>query len=179
MHSPMPKNEHVVLRLPLSVSFESGEPVFMYLFRSLNGLRNASMHWLSLLAKTMDETEPGIYGGYVKDLGHALLIAYVDNVLLASENEDVQNAVEEATGRVVPVKCTGTILAGDKGGGSLTFIGRRISRAPGHLQVTLSVSDDYLKTAFEAIYDIVSGSKHVPLLLTLRKLLMTSWDRSC
>ena len=75
MHSPMPKNEHVVLRLPLSVSFESGEPVFMYLFRSLNGLRNASMHWISLLAKTIqklglwsNETKPCIYGGYVKDL---------------------------------------------------------------------------------------------------------------
>ena len=93
-------------------------------------------------------------------IGHALLIAYVEDVLLASENEDVQKAVEEAIGKVVPVKCTGTILAGDQGGGSLTFIGRKISRSPGHLQVTLSVKD-YLKTAFEA-YDIVSGSKHVP-----------------
>ena len=168
MHSPMPAGEHVALRLPLSVSFEDGQPVFMYLFRSLNGLRNASMHWLSLLSRTIrklglwaDETEPCIYGGCVKGLGHALLVAYVDDVLLASENEKVQKAVEEAIGKVVPVKCTGSILAGDKGGGTLTFIGRKISRSPGHLQVTLSVSDDYLKTAFEA-YDIVSGSKHVP-----------------
>ena len=168
MHSPMPKDEHVVLRLPLSVSFESGDPVFMYLFRSLNGLRNASMHWLSLLARTIeklglwsDETEPCIYGGYVKGLGHALLVAYVDDVLLASENEKVQKAVEEAIGKVVPVKVTGSIQTADKGGGSLTFIGRTISRAPGHSQVTLSVKDDYLKTAFDA-YDITSGSKHVP-----------------
>ena len=43
-----------------------------------------------------DETEPCIYGGYVKGLGHALLVAYVDDVLLASENEKVQKAVEEA-----------------------------------------------------------------------------------
>ena len=168
MHSPMPRNEHVVLRLPLSVSFESGEPVFMYLFRSLNGLRNASMHWLSLLAKTIeklglwsDETEPCIYGGCVKNLGHAMLVAYVDDVLLASENEKVQKAVEEAIGSVLPVKVTGLIQVGNKGGGSLTFIGRTIARAPGHSQVTLSVKDDYLKSAFEA-YDIVSGSKHVP-----------------
>ena len=131
-------------------------------------MRNASMHWLSLLSRTIrklglwaDETEPCIYGGCAKGLGHALLVAYVDDVLLASENEKVQKAVEEAIGKVVPVKCTGSILAGDKGGGTLTFIGRKISRAPGHLQVTLSVSDEYLKTAFEA-YDIVSGSKHVP-----------------
>ena len=108
-----------------------------------------------------DETEPCIYGGHVKGLGHALLVAYVDDVLLASENEKVQKAVEEAIGKVVPVKVTGSIQTADKGGGSLTFIGRTISRAPGHSQVTLSVKDDYLKTAFDA-YDITSGSKHVP-----------------
>ena len=168
MHSPMPRNEHVVLRLPLSVSFENGDPVFMYLFRSLNGLRNASMHWLSLLSKTIeklglwsDETEPCIYGGCVKGLGHALLVAYVDDVLLASENEEVQKAIEQAIGKVVPVKVTGSIKVASEGGGSLTFIGRTISRAPGHSQVTLSVGDEYLKSAFEA-YDIVSGSRHVP-----------------
>ena len=121
IHSPMPPGEHVALRLPLSVSFEDGQPVFMYPFRSLNGLRHASMHWLSLLSRTIrklglwaDETEPCIYGGCVKGLGHALLVAYVDDVLLASENEKVQEAVEEAIGKVVPVKCTGSILAGDK-----------------------------------------------------------------
>ena len=168
MHSPMPRKEHVVLRLPLSVSFENGDPVFMYLFRSLNGLRNASMHWLSLLSKTIeklglwsDETEPCIYGGCVKGLGHALLVAYVDDVLLASENEEVQKAIEQAIGKVVPVKVTGSIKVASEGGGSLTFIGRTISRAPGHSQVTLSVGDEYLKSAFEA-YDIVSGSRHVP-----------------
>ena len=30
---------------------------------------------------------------HVKGLGHALLVAYVDDVLLASENEKVQKAV--------------------------------------------------------------------------------------
>ena len=97
----------------------------------------------------------------MKGLGHALLVAYVDDVLLASENEEVQKAIEEAIGKVVPVKVTGSIQVASEGGGSLTFIGRTISRAPGHSQVTLSVGDEYLKSAFEA-YDIVSGSKHVP-----------------
>ena len=65
----MPKNEHVILRLPLSVSFENGDPVYLYLFQSLNGLRNASVHWLTLLSKTIqqiglwsDEVELCIYG---------------------------------------------------------------------------------------------------------------------
>ena len=58
---------------------------------------------------------------YVKGLGHALLVAYVDDVLLASENEKVQKAVEEAIGKVVPVKVTGSIQTADNGGGSLTY----------------------------------------------------------
>jgi len=40
--------------------------------------------------------------------------------LLASENEKVQKAVEEATGKVVPVKVTDSIQTADKGGGSLS-----------------------------------------------------------
>ena len=172
MHSPMPRDEHVILRLPLSVSFENGDPVFLYLFRSLNGLRNASMHWLSLLSKTIqqiglwsDEVEPCIYGGQVrvknKDLGCAMLVAYVDDVLVAGENETVVNAIEQEIGKVVPVKCTGSVLTGEHGGGSLTFIGRKILRAPGHQQVLLSVDDKYLQPAFDD-FGVTAGSKHVP-----------------
>ena len=53
MHSPIPKGEWIALRLPLSVSFESGDPVHLLLHRSLHGLRNASAHWMMLLSKTI------------------------------------------------------------------------------------------------------------------------------
>ena len=42
-----------------------------------------------------------------KDLGCAMLVAYVDDVLVASENETVEQAIEQEIGKVVPVKCTG------------------------------------------------------------------------
>ena len=108
MHSPMPKNEHVVLRLPLSVSFENGDPVFVYLYRGLNGLRNASMHWLSLLACTIeklglwsDETEPCIYGGCVKGLGHAMLVAYVDMLPSSTAGTEVTPPTSSAASATV------------------------------------------------------------------------------
>ncbi len=96
-----------------------------------------------------------------KDLGCAMLVAYVDDVLVASENETVEQAIEQEIGKVVPVKCTGSVLTGEQGGGSLTFIGRKISRAPNHKQVMLSVDDKYLQTAFDD-FGINAGSKHVP-----------------
>ena len=83
-----------------------------------------------------------------KDLGCAMLVAYIDDALVASENETVEKAIEQEIGKVVPVKCTGSVLTGEPGGGSLTFIGRKISRAPNHKQVMLSVDDKYLQTAF-------------------------------
>ena len=39
MHSPLGKDMHVVLKLPLSVSLEDGQPAFLVLDKALNGLR--------------------------------------------------------------------------------------------------------------------------------------------
>ncbi len=131
----------------------------LYLLRSLNALTNASMHWLTLLWS--DEVEPCIYGGQVRikgnDLGCAMLVAYVDNVLVASEDEAVEKAIEQGIGKAVPVKCPGSVLTGEPGGGSLTFIGRKISRAPNHKQVMLNVDDHYLKTAFHDLFGLGTG----------------------
>ncbi len=42
MHSPLPPQEKVALSMPLSVSHEDGEPLYL-LRKSLNGLRNTSL----------------------------------------------------------------------------------------------------------------------------------------
>ena len=119
-HSPIPKGEWIALRLPLSVSFESGDPVHLLLHRSLNGLRNASAHWMMLLSKTIqsiglwsDSIEPCIYGGYIKDedsgaaAGFAMLVAYVDDILIASSTPKAEEIIKKKIGSVVPVKVTG------------------------------------------------------------------------
>ena len=139
----------------MSVSYDDGSMVYLYLHKSLNGFRNASLHWLQLLAETIrsiglwaDEIEPCIHGGCVhvggKSLGYALLIAYVDDVLIATSNEETEKAIQQALNQVVPVKITGRILAAQDGGGQLLFIGRRITRNPGYSALMLSVDDEYL-----------------------------------
>ena len=172
MHSPIPRGEHICLRVPMSVSYDDGSMVYLYLHKSLNGLRNASLHWLQLLAETIrsiglraDEIEPCIHGGCVhvggKSLGYALLIAYVDDVLIATSNEETEKAIQHALNQVVPVKITGRILAAQNGGGQLLFIGRRITRNPGYSALMLSVDDEYLSKVFQD-YAITSGTSSAP-----------------
>ena len=174
MHSPIPKGEWIALRLPLSVSFESGDPVHLLLHRSLNGLRNATAHWMMLLSKTIqsiglwsDSIEPCIYGGYIKDedsgaaAGFAMLVAYVDDILIASSTPKAEEIIKKKIGSVVPVKVTGQVCRSSDGGGELTFIGRKISRHPGHSGILLSVDDQYLAGTYEE-FGIKSGSSAAP-----------------
>ena len=93
-------------------------------------------------------------------LGIALLIAYVDDILVCSENDEVQDMVEKAIGAVVPLKVTGCIEKGKDGGGSLVFIGRRITRASGTDELTLSVDGSYLGSTFIE-YGITKGTSCV------------------
>jgi hypothetical protein len=59
---------------------------------------------------------------------------------------------------VVPTKTTGQI---DENGGSLSFIGRTISRESHGTEIRLSVNPSYLDSTF-ADYGVVKGSENVP-----------------
>ena len=139
MHSPIPKSECIVLQMPQSVSLEDGRLAYLVLYRALNGLRDASLAWLNLLSESIkavglvtDDMEPCIYQGCIRrkgrQVGSAILIAYVDDLLLCSDSDEVERIVEETIGAVVPLKETGKIKKAAQGGGSLIFIGRHIFR---------------------------------------------------
>ena len=73
MDSPL-GSESVVLKMPLSVSLLDGSVA--YLNQALNGLRDASLRWLTLLSDTIkrvgvwaDNLEPCIYQGTVSYRG--------------------------------------------------------------------------------------------------------------
>ena len=130
MHSPLPHGLVIVLKLPLSVSMPDGSQAYLLLYKALNGLRDASLHWLNLLSDsirdvglTSDEVEPCIYQGVVNG-ETALLVAYVDDLLLCCQSEKAEKIVEKAIGKAVPLKETGIILPARHGGGHLIFIGR-------------------------------------------------------
>ena len=173
MHSPLPEGSMIVLKLPQSVSLESGEPAFLILERSLNGLRDASLHWLLLLSSTIkvlgmtsDETEPCLYQGVIRDkkgreIGSSVLLVYVDDILVGSSNQETEEMITKAIAAVVPVKVTGQILPGDEGGGELDFLGRKIYKSPKADQLAMYVSPSYLDSSF-AEYDIKKGSQAAP-----------------
>ena len=53
MHSPLPHGLVIVLKLPLSVSMPDGSQAYLLLYKALNGLRDASLHWLNLLSDSI------------------------------------------------------------------------------------------------------------------------------
>ena len=66
-----------------------------------------------------DDMEPCIYQGCIqrkgKHIGSAILIAYVDDLLLCSDSDDVEKVVEDTIGAVVPLKETGRIKKAREG----------------------------------------------------------------
>ena len=172
MHSPLPKEESIVLKLPQSVSMLDGTQAFLHLRKALNGLRDASLHWLNLLATTIrrtglwsDATEPCVYQGSVTKRGTVVgiigLVVYVDDLLLTASSRQAEEVVIKALSGAVPTKVTGAILPSDQGGGSLTCIGRHIHRRPGEKALFISVDPDYLAPAWEE-YQVKRGSDAVP-----------------
>ena len=173
MHSPLPSSQVVVLRLPLSVSHLDGSVAYLQLARSLNGLRDASLHWLNLLAETVkeqglwnDDLEPCLYQGSVfgvdgSFLGLAMLLAYVDDILVSCSSEEAEASIIEAISRVVPTKVTGRVGISHQKGGKVTFIGREIFRNAGESALFVLVNPSYLNSTFQE-YGIDKGTSAVP-----------------
>ena len=173
MHSPLPDNMRVILKMPQSISSSDGQVIYLDLLRSLNGLRDASLHWLTLLASTIsavglwtEELEPCCHQGHVYNdagefAGSVILVAYVDDILMCSSSKQAEELVVQAISRVVPTKTTGQVLSGAQGGGHLQFIGRLIERPSGEDCLMMSVSATYLDSTF-AEFQVVKGSSAVP-----------------
>ena len=171
MHSPIPRDTNIVLRMPQSISTVHGEVVFLKLWKALNGLRDASKHWLSLLTSSItrvglwsDEYEPCCFQGQIVDgkavLGSVVMIVYVDDILITSSSKAAEEKVVQSISSIVPTKTTGSVLPAALGGGSLQFIGRTIERPKGEECIFLSVSPKYMQSTFEEYQ--IKESRSVP-----------------
>ena len=171
MHSPLPKSEVIVLRMPQSVSHRDGSAAFLHLERALNGFRDASLHWMNLLAGTIrrsglwnDENEPCVYQGSItkgnRVVGLVSLIVYVDDILLVSTNKEAEEEVTRVISNVVPTKITGSILPSYEGGCIDVHWSRHSSQKWGEC-LYVSVDPDYLNPSFED-YQIKRGTSSVP-----------------
>ena len=138
----------------MSITTVSGQPVVMHLNNALNGLRSASLEWLLHLQKqlsglglTADGAEPCFLSGKLTTSGKlAMIIVYVDDLAVATENKEDFQVILQALSKILKVKHTGEI---DENGGQVKFLGRQISRVPGEHALYVSVPDDYLQKTFE------------------------------
>ena len=63
MNSPLRDKERIVLRMPLSISTTSGEPIFLEAHKALNGLRVASFTWSVFLKDIVESLATPTPGG--------------------------------------------------------------------------------------------------------------------
>ena len=146
MNSPLRDKERIVLRMPLSISTTSGEPIFLEADKALNGLRVASLTWsvflkdiVSKVGLACSTTEPS----------PTLLLCYVDDLLIASSTDKAFHRVFKELSKHVKVRETGRIALGKDGGGTLKFLGRVISRRAGSPSLVMQVDPSYMDAAWE------------------------------
>ena len=89
-----------------------------------------------------------------------ILLAYVDDLIMASSTEAAESMVVDAIARVVPTKVTGTILPSQEGGGKVTFIGRDSFRHA--LEPAVHIMVKPVSTSTFKEYGIDKGSSSVP-----------------
>ena len=87
MSTPL-KRKNVIIKMPLSVSSISGEPLYMRLDKALNGLRQSSQDWIAYISDivkqcglTSDQLEPCLFSGRLPSDEPCMLLVYVDDLL--------------------------------------------------------------------------------------------------
>ena len=165
MNSPLERPE--ILRMPLSMSTMKGEPIFLWAEKGINGLRIASQAWIVFFSSIVKSigvvsgtVEPCLYVGRMvgKDQAPIVIMAYVDDLLVATTSESALKTLMTALSAHVKVRETGRV--GLKGG-HLRFLGRIIFRRPGSSALYMQVDPTYLDEAF-AEFDLKKGSTTFP-----------------
>ena len=139
--------------MPPNVRFEDNSSVCLKLRKALYGLRSASLAWykhLSELVKEMGlhaaDTEKSVFSGEYDFCGKKvwmLLLAYVDDLMVACRDREAALNLIERLGRSVKLKVTG-ILSRDK---RIEFLGRVIEKIEYGLM--LGLPEGYFKSVYE------------------------------
>ena len=157
--------------LPPNIRFSDNTRVFLKLRKALYGLRSASLAWykhLSELVKEMglhaSDTEKSVFSGEYEFKGKKvwmLLLAYVDDLMIACKDKEAALNLVERLGRSVKIKVTG-ILSRDK---KIDFLGRVIQKI--EYGLLLGLPEGYFSSVYES-YGIKKGTTTPP---DLRKIL--------
>ena len=117
--------------LPSNISYK-GERVVCLLFKAMNGLRRAPLLWFYQLQRTVyslggeDTFESTLFRLSTKR-GLVLILVYVDDLLIAAQDQEEGEAFLSKLQAIWKMKVTGRIPCRKKG--ALEFLGRTIYRS--------------------------------------------------
>ena len=153
MYAEVEEDACDLVLLPSNISFK-GERVVCLLFKAMNGLRRAPLLWFYQLQRTIytlggeDTFESTLFRIPTKR-GVILLLVYVDDLLIASQDQQEGENLLKKLMEIWKMKITGRI--GCKKKGALQFLGRSIYRSQdGESSLYFGVSREYMVGIFES-----------------------------
>ena len=166
MATPL-RSRNVIAKLPASITSMTGEALYLWLSKALNGLRSASQEWNVYLSSIVDKCrlrscglEPCLYSGLLPSGEPCMILSYVDDLICVGPSVDAIDFVFDTVGKSVRLKRTGLIHDHSKGG-QLRFLGRLITRRRGEKSLLISLPSNYLDDTF-ASYQIKTNAKGPP-----------------
>ena len=157
----------VVLKMPPSIVWGDGTPVYVKAQKALNGLRASGKAWVDhfswvcqQLGLQSGSVETTVFSGYVGS-HWVWLVVYVDDVLIVSGDGKTAEAVFAHFEKYLTIKRTGMIKSSSAGGGRLRFLGRNLVRNPSESMISCFVDETYLDSSFQ-LYGLVKGTSNPP-----------------
>ena len=142
MSNPLPEHIRAIIRLPSGTSFQDASPVYMVLRNALNGLRPAALAWVLYFRKIVNEAF-GLRIGKAHDGSWVAVLTYVDDILFFAKDLEVCRAMLKRLQQSIEIKETGNIDVPSRGGGELSFLGRRFIRSPGENAILVAMTQEF------------------------------------
>ena len=174
MYAEVEEDACDLVLLPSNISYK-GERVVCLLFKAMNGLRRAPLLWFYQLQRTVyhlggeDTFESTLFRLSTKR-GLVLILVYVDDLLIAAQNQDEGEAFLQQLQDIWKMKVTGRFLRQKKG--ALEFLGRTIYRSKdGESALYFGVNREYMTGIFESWGESVKtgGTSLMPKLEDVHK----------
>ena len=174
MYAEVEEDACDLVLLPSNISYK-GERVVCLLFKAMNGLRRAPLLWFYQLQRTVyqlggeDTFESTLFRLSTKR-GLVLVLVYVDDLLIAAQDQDEGETFLQQLQDIGKRKVTGRILRQKKG--ALEFLGRTIYRSKdGESALYFGVNRQYMTGIFESWGESVKtgGTSLMPKLEDVHK----------
>ena len=174
MYAEVEEDACDLVLLPSNISYK-GERVVCLLFKAMNGLRRAPLLWFYQLQRTVyslggeDTFESTLFRLSTKR-GLVLILVYVDDLLIAAQDQEEGEAFLSKLQAIWKMKVTGRIPCRKKG--ALEFLGRTIYRSKdGESALYFGVNRQYMTSIFESWGESVKigGTGIMPKLEDLQK----------